>query len=246
MLTAWWLLVIGSALSYMVGAEDQPLPEEEVTLPDDPADLANVLKRAQGALIRSILHRIEEEQSGRDTDSPMTEWISKRQHPGKRFFEDVEKRQHPGKREDGDSYLELPKRQHPGRRSPLGDQLMDNSNPPLGFLTEVSKRQHPGKRNPGYTKRQHPGKRGWDDDDEDSEMEDLQDIEKRQHPGKRYLETENFDYVPPCEGQDPFNCSKGSLLLELLDNVNRGRLEEKRQHPGRRSAWEAEDPATQK
>ncbi|XP_075039810.1 thyrotropin releasing hormone [Mixophyes fleayi] len=245
MLSTRWLLLIGAALSYMVVAQEQPLPEEEVTLPDDSLDLSNVLKRAQGALIRSILHRIEEEQPDRDTDSPMLEWISKRQHPGKRLLEEVEKRQHPGKREEGDLYLELPKRQHPGRRSPLGEQFLDNSNSPLGLLTDVSKRQHPGRRNSAYTKRQHPGKREWDEDEE-AEIGDLQDVEKRQHPGKRYLEPENFDYVPPCEGQDPFNCSKGSLLLELLDNVNKGRLEEKRQHPGRRSSWEAEVPAAKK
>ncbi|XP_068109137.1 thyrotropin releasing hormone [Hyperolius riggenbachi] len=241
MTSAWWLLLLGAAVSHMVVAQEQSLPDEEDTLPEDSVDL---MRRAQGALIRSILRRIEEEQSEKDSESTPLEWLSKRQHPGKRLLEEVEKRQHPGKREEGDWYLEVPKRQHPGRRSPFGDQFSDNSNPPLGLLTDVSKRQHPGKRSLSYPKRQHPGKRGWDED-EDSDFGDLQDMEKRQHPGKRLVEPENFDYAPPCEGTDPYNCSKGSLLLELLDNVNRGRLEEKRQHPGRRSTWEAEVPAAQ-
>ncbi|KAM4721703.1 thyrotropin releasing hormone [Rhinophrynus dorsalis] len=244
MTSAWWLLILGAALSHMVGTQEQPLPEEvEEMLPEQSTDLSNILQKAQGLLIRSILRRMEEEeQNERDSDPSAVEWISKRQHPGKRLQEDVEKRQHPGKREEGDWYLELPKRQHPGRRSTLGDLYLDNSNPPLGFLTEVTKRQHPGKRNLPYTKRQHPGKRGWEEE-EDSEQGDPLDLEKRQHPGKRYLEPENIDYIPPCEGSDPFNCSKGSLLLELLDNVNRGRLEEKRQHPGRRAAWDIEGAA---
>ncbi|MEE6524643.1 hypothetical protein FKM82_024211 [Ascaphus truei] len=178
-------------------------------------------------------------------DPPALDWISKRQHPGKRQQEEVEKRQHPGRREEAEEalYLEPQKRQHPGRRSPQGDQYSDNFSPSLGFLPEVSKRQHPGKRNLPYSKRQHPGKRGWEE--EGMELGDPQDVEKRQHPGKRYLESESFDYLPPCEGSDPFNCSRGGLLLELLDNVSRGRLEEKRQHPGRRAAWEGEVTAAQ-
>ncbi|XP_040264053.1 thyrotropin releasing hormone [Bufo bufo] len=245
MSSTWWLLLLGAALFHLVMAEEQPFLEEDEDATEDSMDLSNVLKRTQGAVIRSLLHRIEEEQSEKDTDSPGLEWISKRQHPGKRLLEEVEKRQHPGKREEGDWYLELPKRQHPGRRSAFGDQFLDSSSPPsLGLLSDVSKRQHPGKRNLAYTKRQHPGKRSWDDD-ENGEIGDLQDVEKRQHPGKRYTDSENFDYVPPCEGPEPFNCGKGSLLLELLDNVNRGRMEEKRQHPGRRSTWEAEVPVVQ-
>ncbi|XP_056380926.1 thyrotropin releasing hormone [Hyla sarda] len=244
MLSTWWLLLLGAVLSHLVVAQEQPLPDDEEDISEDSMDLSSVLKRAQGALIRSLLARTEEEQSDRDTDSPGLEWISKRQHPGKRLLEEVEKRQHPGKREEGDWYLELPKRQHPGRRSTIGDPFLDNSNPSLGLISDVLKRQHPGKRYLPFAKRQHPGKRSWDDD-ENADMGDLQDVEKRQHPGKRYIESENFDYVPPCEGPDPFNCNKGSLL-ELLDNVNREKMEEKRQHPGRRSTWEAEVPVVQK
>lgn len=171
-----------------------------------------------------------------DSDSPAMEWISKRQHPGKRLLEEVEKRQHPGKREE--RFEGLPKRQHPGRRSPLGDQQLENWEPSVGLVTDVSKRQHPGKRGLAYAKRQHPGKRDWDQE-EDMDLGDFQEVDKRQHPGKRFQESEeNFDYVAPCDGAEPLNCNKGNLLLELLDNVNR--LEEKRQHPGRRSPWEAE------
>ncbi|KAM9325219.1 thyrotropin releasing hormone [Gastrophryne carolinensis] len=240
MMFAWWLVLLGAAL--LVVAQEQPFPDEEDVLSDEGVDLTNALKRAQGTLIHTILRRMEEEQGEKDSDLPALEWVSKRQHPGKRLLEEMEKRQHPGKRADGDWFLELPKRQHPGRRSPF-DQFVDTSNSPLGLLNDISKRQHPGKRGLAYAKRQHPGKRGWDED-EDADYGD-QDIEKRQHPGKRYPEPENLDYMPPCEGPDPFNCSKGSFLLELLDNVNRGRLEEKRQHPGRRSTWEAEMPVAQ-
>ncbi|XP_063282367.1 thyrotropin releasing hormone [Pelobates fuscus] len=243
MTSTWWLLLLGAALSQMVGTQEQSLPDEEETQTEDSVDLNEMLQKAQGILLRSILRRMdEEEQNDKDSEPSALEWISKRQHPGKRYLEEMDKRQHPGKREEGDWYLDLPKRQHPGRRSTLGNQYLDNS--PLGLLTEVSKRQHPGKRNPSYTKRQHPGKRVWEEE-EDIELIDPQDVEKRQHPGKRYMESENIDYIPPCEGPDPFNCSKGSLLLELLDNVNRGRMEEKRQHPGRRAVWEGEVPLAQ-
>ncbi|KAM8930303.1 thyrotropin releasing hormone [Pelodytes ibericus] len=245
MMHSCWMLLVGAAISHMVWTQEQPLLDDEVTQSEDGVDLSNMLQRAQGLLIRSLLRRIEdEEQNDKDYEPSTVEWLSKRQHPGKRLLEEVEKRQHPGKREEGDWYLDLPKRQHPGRRSPLGDQYVDTSNSPLGILTDVSKRQHPGKRNLSYTKRQHPGKRDLEDE-EDVDLVDAQDMEKRQHPGKRYLESENPDYVPPCDGADPFNCSKGSLLLELLDNVNRGRMEEKRQHPGRRAAWDGEVPLVQ-
>uniref|UniRef100_A0A8C5MG74 Thyrotropin releasing hormone n=1 Tax=Leptobrachium leishanense TaxID=445787 RepID=A0A8C5MG74_9ANUR len=178
-------------------------------------------------------------------EPPAVEWISKRQHPGKRLLDEMEKRQHPGKREEGDWYLDLPKRQHPGRRSSLADQYpQDSPSSALGLLTDVSKRQHPGKRIPSYTKRQHPGKRGYEEE-EVIELVDPHEVEKRQHPGKRYLETDDADYVPPCDGPDPFNCSKGGFLLDLLDNVNRARVEEKRQHPGRRALWEGEVPLAQ-
>ncbi|XP_041130091.1 pro-thyrotropin-releasing hormone-A-like [Polyodon spathula] len=189
--------------------------------------------------------------------SPQQERLSKRQHPGKRFQDDIEKeqhpgkrdededtdyidvlkRQHPGKREDeSESYMEVQKRQHPGRRS-LWDQYTDIPSIQVAYLSELSKRQHPGKR---YglllEKRQHPGRRSLD---EELDLGELQDLEKWQHPGKRYLDSDSEYSNPlPCDIQDPATCSKASLLLELLDNVNKSRAEEKRQHPGRRLTLE--------
>lgn len=173
--------------------------------------------------------------------------LEKRQHPGKRenlddeSYSEMMKRQHPGKREEDeelDRYLELQKRQHPGRRS-LWDPYLDISGNQLAYLNEFSKRQHPGKRYLAYSKRQHPGKRSWNDEIDEMDGGD-QDLEKRQHPGKRYLDSDSPDYHVPCDLQDSFNCSKTSLLLEFLGNVSKGRAEEKRQHPGRRSSWDGE------
>uniref|UniRef100_A0A7M4F317 Pro-thyrotropin-releasing hormone n=1 Tax=Crocodylus porosus TaxID=8502 RepID=A0A7M4F317_CROPO len=201
--------------------------------------LDDILQRAESILLRSILKKVEEEEElNKDASEPDS--LSKRQHPGKRFFNELEKRQHPGKREDGEEalYGDIQKRQHPGKREEDDD---------LDRYLELQKRQHPGKstqQHPGkrylvYAKRQHPGKRGWEDELDLGE----QDLEKRQHPGKRFSDSESPDYAAPCDLQDDINCSKGSLLLELLDNVNKGREEEKRQHPGRRFAWESEAEA---
>lgn len=68
MLSTWWLLLLGAVLSHLVVAQEQPLPDEEEDASEDSMDLSNVLKRAQGALIRSLLRRIEEEQSDRGND----------------------------------------------------------------------------------------------------------------------------------------------------------------------------------
>ncbi|XP_053545326.1 pro-thyrotropin-releasing hormone-A-like [Bombina bombina] len=254
MAAVWWLLLFGTALSYTVMAEEQPATMEEIQSEEN-QELDSILQRAHGVLIRNILRRIEEgAQNDGDVPVDSLEWISRHQHPGKILQESIEKRQHPGKREDGDLYLELPKRQHPGkredgewylelpkrqhpgRRSPLSDQYLDNPSTSFGLLSELTKRQHPGKRSFPYTKRQHPGKR-MGEDEENTKDGVPQDIEKRQHPGKRYLEPNNIEYLSPCEGPDLFNCNKRSLLMEILDNVSGGRLEEKRQHPGRRDVW---------
>uniref|UniRef100_A0A8C8HXC9 Thyroliberin n=1 Tax=Oncorhynchus tshawytscha TaxID=74940 RepID=A0A8C8HXC9_ONCTS len=178
------------------------------------------------------------------------EWLVKRQHPGKRYQEELEKRQHPGKREEDEDedYGEVQKRQHPGKREDEFDSFVDlqrrqhpgkrlileqiTENP--AFLSELSKRQHPGKRYVMYySKRQHPGRREVDDE---SDAGDLKELEKRQHPGKRYLDntSPDLDANSPCDVLDP-GCSKANLLLQLLDNVNKSRAE-KRQHPGKRSA----------
>lgn len=130
--------------------------------------------------------------------------------------------------------MDLEKRQHPGRRS-LSDQILSIPSSQLAYLNELSKRQHPGKRYLPYNKRQHPGKRGWDDETESEET-----LEKRQHPGKRYLGSQTPDNNILCDPQESSECSKGSLLLELLDKISKVHSEEKRQHPGRRSLLDGE------
>ncbi|KAK9514854.1 hypothetical protein VZT92_025540 [Zoarces viviparus] len=221
-----------------------------------------ILQRAESLLIRSILKKIQDEDTRNEGSYSQTEWVTKRQHPGKRYGEDLEKRQHPGRREeDGDeqyfdvqkrqhpgkreeemhSFMELQKRQHPGKRFALG-RVSEN---PVTLLGELSKRQHPGKRYlVVHSKRQHPGKRDGDDDgdwDADGEGDDdLAELEKRQHPGKRFWDNSSQDLGTnsPCDVLDPTSCRKTSLLLDFLDNINKSHAEEKRQHPGKRFAPE--------
>lgn len=244
------LLLVSMALANITSTLGQSLAGEGWDQPDHQLD--GVVQRAENIIIRSIIKKMEEdEENTPGLKAIPAEWLSKRQHPGKRDQIDMEKRQHPGKREDpddapaletqkrqhpgkreedeGDSYLEFQKRQHPGRRSVVEPDL-DYPISQSSYLYELSKRQHPGKRSTSYSKRQHPGKRSWE---EESEDEDAVDLEKRQHPGKRFLETDSLGDATPCDGQD---CSKAGLLLELLDNAHK----EKRQHPGRRSLWEGE------
>lgn len=195
--------------------------------------------------------------------SSQPEWVTKRQHPGKRYSEDLEKRQHPGRREEDEddeyldvqrrqhpgkredemhSFTELQKRQHPGKRTTSG-LISDN---PEMFLSELSKRQHPGKRYLVlHSKRQHPGKRYSEDEDGEEDWdvegdENPSELEKRQHPGKRFLDNSSPDLGTnsPCDVLEPTSCSKASLLLDFLDNINKNHAEEKRQHPGKRFAPE--------
>ncbi|XP_062979469.1 thyrotropin releasing hormone [Elgaria multicarinata webbii] len=213
----------------------QPFPEGGEN--EDKSHLDDIVQRAESIILRSIFKKVEDdnEDSNKEPGGSQLDWISKRQHPGKRSLNDLEKRQHPGKREEDDQfdhYSEQQKRQHPGRRS-LWEQYLDIPSSQLASLNELSKRQHPGKRYLGYSKRQHPGKRSWDDEIDEGE----QILEKRQHPGKRLLASESPDYSVPCDPQDSFECSKSSLLLELLDNVSK---DEKQQHPGRRSSLDEE------
>lgn len=192
------------------------------------------------------------------------EWMTKRQHPGKRLSDGDN---HPGRRDEGRdekylmkdhpahseedmlSYMVLPKRQHPGKRTVM--ELV-SENPAL-VLSRLSKRQHPGKRYLGLqSKRQHPGKRYVGEGEEEEEdgdrdwdadtagEEDYTGFEKRQHPGKRFWDNSNpeLDTNIPCDGLDPVNCSKTNLLLDFLESINKSHVEEKRQHPGKRSASE--------
>lgn len=187
--------------------------------------------------------------------------MTKRQHPGKRYSEDLEKRQHPGRREESeeDQYLDVQKRQHPGKRDDEMHSFMEVqkrqhpgkratmehiSESPLVLLSELSKRQHPGKRYlVPHSKRQHPGKRHLEEEDADRDwyadgVDDLSDLEKRQHPGKRFWDNSSPDLGTdsPCDILDITSCSKTSLLLDFLDNINKSHAEEKRQHPGKRFA----------
>lgn len=232
----------------------QGVPDE-----DEPGDRRTIddiiLQRAESLLLRSILKKIEEDDGANEGLSSQPDWLTKRQHPGKRYNEDLEKRQHPGRREEDededygelqkrqhpgkredemDSFVDLMKRQHPGKRSAL-EQLTENS----AFQSELSKRQHPGKRYlMMYTKRQHPGRRDLEEE-VTVDADDFQDLEKRQHPGKRNWDSMSTDLGAagnPCDVLDPASCSTANLLLELIDNVTKSRSEEKRQHPGKRLA----------
>ncbi|XP_009693003.1 PREDICTED: thyrotropin releasing hormone [Cariama cristata] len=236
--------------------EGQPLPEGSENMGRSPLD--DILQRSESLILQSVLKKAEKEEGmNKEPNAPLPEWLSKRQHPGKKYLSDLDKRQHPGKRDieedrsygdiqkrqhpgkreredDLDSYLELKKRQHPGGRS-LSDHYADIPSAPLTYLNELSKRQHPGRRYLMY-KRQHPSKRGWNDE------VDLNDQygEKRQYPGKRHWNSDSPDNTGPCNFQESFTHNKGSLLFDLVENGSKDRVEEKRQHPGKRSAWESE------
>ncbi|NWR56164.1 TRH protein, partial [Bucorvus abyssinicus] len=247
------LLILCLTLSGVCLNGGQPLPEGSENMGRSP--LNDVLQRSESLILLSLLKKAEKgEEMNNELNAPLPEWLSKRQHPGKKYLSDLEKRQHPGKRgveedmsygdiqkrqhpgkreigDDLDGYLELKKRQHPGRRSLL-DQYADIPSAQLIYLSELSKRQHPGRRYLMY-KRQHPSKRGWNYE------VDLNDQygEKRQHPGKRHW---NSDDAGPCNSPESFACNKGNLWLDLVENVSKDRVGEKRQHPGKRSALESE------
>ncbi|NXR12296.1 TRH protein, partial [Semnornis frantzii] len=232
----------------------QPLPEESESVRGNP--LRDILQRFDSLILQSILKKAEKEEMNKEPNAPLPEWLSKRQHPGKKYLSDLEKRQHPGKRDaeedtsyrdtqkrqypgksetdDLDSYLELKKRQHPGRGWLL-DQDAGTPAAQPAYLNQLPKRQHPGRR---YlmSKVQHPSQRGWNGEVELNE----QYGEKRQHPGKMPWNSDSPEDAGPCSFQEPLTCNKGSLLLDLVESVSKDRVEEKRQHPGKRSAWESD------
>ncbi|XP_076023151.1 pro-thyrotropin-releasing hormone [Genypterus blacodes] len=259
-------IVASLAVCNLALSRGQSLPAEDETDRRTIDDI--ILQRAESLLLRSILKKIQEEDHSNEGFSSQPEWVSKRQHPGKRNSDDMEKRQHPGRREEDDdedygdvqkrqhpgkreedthSFMEFQKRQHPGKRSSTAaGHLPEN---PIMLLGELSKRQHPGKRYLVlYSKRQHPGKRSPEDEDsegdwdadEDEEDEDLQELEKRQHPGKRLMDTLSPDLGTNslCDALDRNSCSKTNLLLDFLHNISKSHAEEKRQHPGKRFAPE--------
>ncbi|KAJ7316946.1 hypothetical protein JRQ81_003108 [Phrynocephalus forsythii] len=234
-----WLLLVFSLAFISVSVNlGHLLPEGDED--EEKSHLDDIVQKAENILLRSVFRKVEEDEDpSKESDSSQLDWMSKRQHPGKRSMQDVQKRQHPGKREENDldPYTEQQQQQQQraGKRS-LWDPYLDIPISQLPYLNELSKRQHPGKRYLAYSKRQHPGKRGWDEEAEEGE----QTLEKRQHPGKRYLSLETPDSIVPCDPHDSLECSKGSPLLELLDNISKGRVEEKRQHPGRRALLDGE------
>ncbi|XP_065543172.1 thyrotropin releasing hormone [Lathamus discolor] len=246
------LLLLCLTLCGVCLKEKPPFPEGSENT--GRSSLDDILQRSDSLILQSVFKKAEKEREiNKESNVPLPEWLSKRQHLGKKYLSELEKRQHPGKRDveedtsygdiqkrqhpgkreiqdDLDSSLELKKRQHPGRKSLLA-QDADNPSSQLTYLNELSKRQHPGRRYLVY-KHQHPSKRGWNDE------VDLNDRygEKHQHPGKKHWNIDGPDDAGPCNFQESFTCNKGSLLLDLVENVGK----EKRQHPGKRSAWESE------
>ncbi|XP_017264916.1 pro-thyrotropin-releasing hormone [Kryptolebias marmoratus] len=258
------LLILASlALCNLTVSDGQSISAEDETDRGTTIDDI-ILQRAESLLLRSILKKLQDENGQNYGIFSQPEWLTKRQHPGKRLSEDLEKRQHPGRREeeDDESFLDVQRRQHPGKREDEMDSFLAGlqkrqhpgkraaagrlSDSPLSLLSELSKRQHPGKRYLVlHSKRQHPGKRYLEDEEGDSdwnadEDEDLSELEKRQHPGKRFWDNPSpeLSTSSPCDVLDPDSCSKTSLLLDLLDNINKNHAEEKRQHPGKRFAPE--------
>ncbi|XP_045390095.1 thyrotropin releasing hormone [Lemur catta] len=182
-------------------------------------------------LLPENLQRLQGDPSQRP-GSQMLEpnWLSKRQHPGKREEEEEEEEAEEGVEEEEErgGAGGPQRRQHPGRREEEASPFVDGTR---------HKRQHPGRRSPwpGYavTKRQHPGRRrvdpkaqrNWEEEEEEEELTP----EKRQHPGKR-------SPGRTCGPQGA--CGPASVLLGLLGDLRRGQgTEQKRQHPGRRAAW---------
>ncbi|NWV39515.1 TRH protein, partial [Grantiella picta] len=227
------------------------LPQESKNMGRNPLDY--ILQRPESLILQSILKKAAKKEINKESNAPLLEWLSKRQHHGKRYLSNLEKKQHPGRGdvEKDTSYGDIHKRQHPGKREieddldvylklkrqlllgakSLLDQFADSPRAQLTYMNEVSKREHPGRRDLMY-EHKHPSKRGWNYE------VDLYG-EKRQHPGKRHWNPDSSDDTGPCNFQESFSCRKGSLLLDLVD-VSRDRVEEKRQHPGKRSAWESE------
>ncbi|XP_061590802.1 pro-thyrotropin-releasing hormone [Cololabis saira] len=268
MKSACLIILASLAICNLRVSEGQSISAEEET--DRSATIDDIiLKRAESLLLRSILQKLRNEDEINDGFFSQPEWVTKRQHPGKRYIsEDFEKRQHPGKREgdEDEQYLDVQKRQHPGKRADGAHSFMAYqkrqhpgkrsttglvSDDPVVMLSELSKRQHPGKRYLVlHSKRQHPGKRrpgdeegDWDaeeEEEEEEEEEDLPEMEKRQHPGKRFWDNQSPELGTnsPCDVLETESCSKTSLLLDFLDNINKSHAEEKRQHPGKRFAPE--------
>ncbi|XP_007948785.1 thyrotropin releasing hormone [Orycteropus afer afer] len=208
----WLLLALALTVTNVPGGRSQPeVVQQEAAAVTERLGLNDLLRQAERLLLlREDLQRLRANQGERNAE-PQTEldWLSKRQHPGKREEEaeegveeeeeegetvEPQKRQHPGRREDEASWsvdVTKHKRQHPGRRSSW-----------LGYV--ITKKQHPGRRlvDP-------KGQKSWEEEEEEEELMP----EKRQHPGKRAL-------GGPC---GPWGaCDRAAFLLGLLGDLSRG------------------------
>ncbi|XP_004395720.1 PREDICTED: thyrotropin releasing hormone [Odobenus rosmarus divergens] len=230
----WLLLAMALTLTVagILGGRAQPgVAQQEAAMAAEHAGLDHLLRQAERLLLLGEdLQRLRGNQGKPESEAQIIQpdWLSKRQHPGKREGEAEEgveeeeeeggavsphKRQHPGRREDVVAWSDVTqqKRQHPGRRSSW-----------LGYT--FTKRQHPGRRLVDSK-----AQRSWGPEEEE-EGEPMP--EKRQHPGKRAL-------GGPCGPGGA--CGQASLLLGLVDDLSRSQgAEEKRQHPGRRATWARE------
>ncbi|XP_017360564.1 thyrotropin releasing hormone isoform X1 [Cebus imitator] len=233
----WLLLALALTLNLIGvpggGAQPEAAQQEAVTVAERPG-LDDLLRQVERLLfLRENILRQQGDQGEHSASQILQpDWLSKRQHPGKREEEGevgVEeeeeeagamgphKRQHPGRREDEASWsvdAAQHKRQHPGRRSPW-----------LGYA--VTRRQHPGRR-----LADPKAQRSWEEEEEEEERKEELMPEKRQHPGKRAVEGS-------CEPQGA--CGQAVLLLGLLDDLSRSQgAEEKQQNLGQRAAWRSE------
>ncbi|XP_036123503.1 thyrotropin releasing hormone [Molossus molossus] len=236
----WLLLAIALTLTLtgVPGGRAQPeMDQQEAAVAAEHPGLDALLRQTERLLLlREDLQRLRGDQGNRESESQVfqSNWLSKRQHPGKREEEAEEGVE---EEEEEGGAVGPHKRQHPGRREDAAMWSVD--------VTQ-QKRQHPGRRSSWleytFTKRQHPGRRlvdpkaqrNWEEEEEEEEEEQEGELmpEKRQHPGKRAL-------GGPCGLQGA--CGQASLLLGLLDDLGRSQgSEEKRQHPGRRVAWARE------
>ncbi|XP_057562693.1 thyrotropin releasing hormone [Hippopotamus amphibius kiboko] len=237
----WFLLAMALTLTLTLtgvpgGCAQPEVAQQEAALTAEQQGLDDLLRQAERLLLlREDLQRLREDQDDSESESQILQpdWLSKRQHPGKREEEAEEGVE---EEEEEGGAVGPHKRQHPGRREDVAAWSVDVS---------PQKRQHPGRRSSwlGYTltKRQHPGRRlvdpkaqrSWEEEEEEEEEEEGELMpEKRQHPGKRALGS-------PCGPRG--SCGEGSLLLGLLGDLSRGQgADEKRQHLGRRAAWARE------
>ncbi|XP_048211648.1 thyrotropin releasing hormone [Perognathus longimembris pacificus] len=233
-----WLLALAliGTLTAAPGGRAQPeAPPEDAALAAEHPGLDDLQRQAERLLLlREDLQRLRGDlgELSKSLVLRRLDWLSKRQHPGKRAEEAEEGVEEPEEEEEEGGAAGPHKRQHPGRRQ---DEAAWSG------ITTQQKRQHPGRRSPwlqyAVTKRQHPGRRlvdpkvqrSWEEEGEEEGGEGALMPEKRQHPGRRAL-------GGPCGPRDA--CGPAGLLLGLLDDLSRDQgAEEKPQPPTRWAGW---------